>query len=319
MIIAVATPCIVAYLFLRTGRLERIVAWLWLAGAALALFGTGSRTGLIAAVIGLGTAFALALLAHPAQPLARFRLWAAHHRLQAASIIVPGGAVALLALAAALYVQFGRPFQDDGGGRLSFYRSALGMFAAHPLTGAGPGGFFRNEVQTHSVPPWKPLSHAHQMLLHTAAESGLIGLIGLVALLFAAAWTCYTVWRRRPSRRPLITGPIGGLVAFVITGLADTPTNQFAPFFLVALLLAYIASLLPPPGGLHRTRVRLIVVAVCGVILLFGFLIVYSVHGTPLAGATTEDAAQQLDAISAYDLRSAGGPPVCLLLGRRCQ
>jgi tetratricopeptide (TPR) repeat protein len=317
MFIAISTPCLIGYLFVGMTRLERAAVLLWLAGAALSLFGTGSRTGLIATVIGLSVAFILGLLAHPAQPLARFRVWASNHRRQATVAIAAASVVAIATLGFALYLQFGRPMQDDGGGRRSYYRSALTMFVEHPVVGAGPTGFLRSEIRTHSVPPWHPLQHAHNMFLNTAAESGLIGLVGFLALLAAAAWTCVAVWRRRPSRRPLIAGPIGGLIAFCISGLLDTPINQFGPFFLAALLLAYVASALPTLSDTRLARARSIAaVAWVVVLLLVLALIPYSIQwdvtrpDRPLddsASLTTE--ARQLDAAAALD---ASDPLVAL-------
>ncbi len=307
MFIAISTPCIVAYLFLKMGRIERVLAILWLAGAILALFGTGSRMGLIAVVSGLVTALPLALLAHPSQPLARFRAWAAAHRRRAGQVVVAASVAAIACLALALYVQFGRPFQDNGGGRFSFYQDALAMFVSNPLAGGGPGGFLRNEVTTHSVPPWHPLQHAHDMYLNTLAESGLIGLIGFGALLAAAGWTCITVWRKRPSHRPLIAGPIGGLVAFCVGGLFDTPIAQFGPFFLTTVLLAYIAAGLPVQSEPKRNRSGLSITAVWAVVLLLVVVLVpYSVQWDVTrpdkpANVVNLTVAQRLDAMLRYD------------------
>jgi tetratricopeptide (TPR) repeat protein len=152
----------------------------------------------------------------------------------------------ILLVSAAIYLQFGRPQQDSGLGRLGFYENALRIFAAHPLAGNGPGGFVSHEFSIHSVPPYHPLPHAHNIYLGTAAESGLLGLIGFAALVIAVVRTCLLAWRTRPDRRGLMVGPIGGLLAFAVFGLLDSPMSQFGPFFLATVSLAYIAAQTPP-------------------------------------------------------------------------
>ncbi len=88
-------------------------------------------------------------------------------------------------------------------GRLWIWETASNMVLAHPLTGVGPGAFdsaypyyvhrpddgFRaaNNEGKHAY-------HAHQMYLGMAAESGLIGLGGLLACIFLVGR-----WFRRAS------------------------------------------------------------------------------------------------------------------------
>jgi O-antigen ligase/tetratricopeptide (TPR) repeat protein len=309
MIIVIATPCMAGYLFVKMGRIERIAVGLWLVGAVVALFGTGSRTGLIATVIGVAVGLALALLAHPAQLLSRFRKWVFSHRRQAAGIIGTSAIVGIIMLAAAVYLQFGRPMQDDGGGRLGLFKSAVTMFIAHPLVGMGPGGFVRNEAQTHSIPPWRPLQHAHNMYLNVAAESGLAGILGFIALFAVAAWTCVVVWRKYPSARPLIAGPVGGLVGFGLNGLLDSPINQFGAFALATILLTFIVAMLPPPTSVHPTRMKLIVASIVSVVLVLGLVLIpYAVQwddaqpDRPVEEITAlATKARQLDTMMAYD------------------
>lgn len=313
MFIAMSTPCMVAYLFTRLSRVERAAATLWLVAAALSILATGSRTGLAALVAGCALSLALSLVAHPAQPLNRFRQWFAAHRPQAIGLTLAAGTVCVLVLGIAAYLQFGRPRQDSGGGRLTFYRSAIAMFTARPVFGYGPGGFVQDEIRTNSVPPYSAIMpHAHDILLNTAAESGLLGALGLLALLGAAAWTSLKVWRTEPAHRPLVAGPVAGLVAFALFGILDSPINQFGPFFLATVLLAYVASWLPAPQSSLPLRKGLIVGAAWGVVLLCVLVLIpYSVlwdvarPDAPEASYTDPNAlaaaAQRLDAVIAYD------------------
>jgi len=307
MFIAVTTPCILSYLFLDMRRFERGGVLVWLAGAVIALYGTGSRSGLIATVLGMVIALILTLAAHPGQWMTRFRTWAVVHRRQAAAFIGVGSLLLVIGFGGAVALQFNRPQQDDGGGRLSFYQNAFNLFVTHPLAGGGPGGFIQNEIRLHSVPPYKPLSHAHNILLTTVAEGGLLGLVGLVALIVAAIAVCIVAWRKQPQRRRLIAGPIAGLVAFASFGILDSPISQIGPFALATVLLAFIAAGLPVPQTASRWRARLIAVSVWSVgaicvLVLVPYSIYWSIMNRDIH--SIEDwsaAAQQLDAIGAVD------------------
>jgi O-antigen ligase/tetratricopeptide (TPR) repeat protein len=313
MFTAVVMPCLAAYWLVKTNRLERIAVGLWLAGAALALYGTASRSGLVATVVGVFVALLLAAVARSDRPQARWRAWVEAHRARAAALLLAGAVLVVAALGFLVYLQTGRLGHDSGLGRLSFYNSAIRMFAAHPLAGDGPGGFARNEVLTHSVPPYQPLPHAHNVVLGTAAESGILGLIGLLALIVVAVWTCVSAWRAQPTRRALIAGPIGGLVGFGVAGILDSPTGDFWSFAVATLMLAYIAAGLPVPelrtirGGWLRTR--LISVSLWGVALVLvvsliphGVLNAVPNPGQPTVSTTDLlESAQQLDAISTVD------------------
>src|SRR5262249_5924158 len=113
MFIAISAPLMLGYAFTKISRVERAAVILSLVMAAFSLFGTGSRTGLVAAMVGIAAAIAMALLSHPSQPLVRFRAWAAANRRQAVMMVGAGCVVLLAGGAVAFYLQFGRPFQDD--------------------------------------------------------------------------------------------------------------------------------------------------------------------------------------------------------------
>jgi O-antigen ligase/tetratricopeptide (TPR) repeat protein len=312
MVLALALPCIAAYFFTSISRRERLIVLVWLLGAALALFATGSRTGLLATLSGLACALILALAARAANPLTRLRMWVAARPL----VIGVLALCLILAIGSAIYLQFGRPQQDSGLGRLGFYENALRLFAAYPLAGNGPGGFVSNEFRIHSVPPYRPLPHAHNIYLATAAESGVLGVVGFAALIITAVRTCLAVWRTRPDRRARIAGPIGGLLAFAVFGLLDSPISQFGPFFLATVMLAHIAAQIapfPPDSPSNNTEInrrRVIPAAVWSVAILGSYYVF--LYGTgwiaappdlppPTDLGTFVTSAQRLDSVSALD------------------
>ncbi len=93
--------------------------------------------------------------------------------LGATAIAVRGGGVA------ALYARVADAVTREAGIREQGIRAAQGMFADHPLVGIGLGGYQREyrerRLGTDSA-------HAYNIVLHVLAESGLIGLVGWLAL-----------------------------------------------------------------------------------------------------------------------------------------
>jgi tetratricopeptide (TPR) repeat protein len=300
MVVAISTPCIVGYLFSRISRIERIIAVIWLVGAVITLYGVGSRTGLIATFVGVIVAVILALLAYPTKPLKRWIVWAQQNHQRAVAI----GIAAFAAISGVLFIAFqlqsGRPAQDDGGGRMSFFRSALDMARIDPILGAGPGGFLQHEVLINSVPPVQPFAHAHNILLTALAESGGLGLIGLFTLLITSVLTCWIAWHQSPQRRRLFAGVIGGLCAFLAFGMLDSPTIQPVAFFMVALLLGYIAAGIPAQRyttGLRAgliTAPAILIVSLC-VYTLRSYNVQWRTTGPDNALISHEESARQLD------------------------
>lgn len=301
--IAISSPCIVGYLFLPLKRTERILAGLWLVGAVLSLYGTGSRNGTVSTLAGVGIALSLSLVAHRGRPLARLLEWSQARRAQASVLGALGGLFLIGAFAGILAIQWGRPEQDSGGGRLSFFREAIEMFKDRPLVGSGPSSFVLDELRTQSVPSYPLMGHAHDSVLNSAAESGLMGLIGILALFGVGALVCIRAWRTQPNRRASIAGPIGGLLAFALSGILDSTVNLPSAFFLAALLLAFVAAGLPAPQTAARWRVSLIVATAWAVPVLCALLLIpYSQLWNILESKTPPiQAAKQIDAISGYD------------------
>lgn len=88
---------------------------------------------------------------------------------------------------------------EASAGRLSIWRTALSMSAAHPATGVGVRGF------RYAYPDYAGAgdrfvdtssdtgaSHAHQIMLEVLSETGVIGLV----LWIAGAWFALRAWRR---------------------------------------------------------------------------------------------------------------------------
>ncbi|MBN8726906.1 MAG: O-antigen ligase family protein [Xanthomonadales bacterium] len=88
---------------------------------------------------------------------------------------------------------------EASAGRVRIWRAALGMTAAHPLTGVGVRGF--RYAYPEFAAPGDPFvdaqagtgaAHAHQIVLEVLSETGLVGL----AFWLAGAWLAWRAWRR---------------------------------------------------------------------------------------------------------------------------
>jgi O-antigen ligase len=109
-------------------------------------------------------------------------------RRRLAWLLVGIACAAVLAGVVVYRVQIARIAQSNGEARATAavssrsedWRVAVSMIAAHPLLGVGPGRFPLEYARYSSAPPQ---NHAHNMLLHVGAESGLLALIP-----FAVIW-----------------------------------------------------------------------------------------------------------------------------------
>src|SRR5260221_4089784 len=311
MFIGISLPCIVGYSFMKMGGIERAAIILWLIGAGFGTIVNGTRSGAIAAVIGVIVALELALLAHPTQPLRRFQGWAVARRNAARILALGTSAIVISVLAGIFYLQTRAGSHGDGSDRIDLYRIALSSFQEFPIIGRGSGGFVMAEELAHSSPPFVLVPHAHNLVLEFLAENGLIGVIGLLILVIAVIRMCCMSWQTQPERRPLLAGVIGGIVGFLASGLLETPTVQPGLFFIATALIMLVASGWRAPDKASRWRVTLILVPIVAILLLLiALLIPYSqfwrlIYSDDLISiadtSEVSSGAQQLDTLSRQD------------------
>jgi len=155
----------------------------------------------------------------------------------------------LLTLAVGLVISpdFLHRFKNLGGtefsaeyanSRLAIWRTTLSMIEEKPIFGIGPGAFGEEYRVHRENRTGRNLSHAHNDVLNTAAESGLAG-----AVLFLLVWAVvlgkmYKGYKRCPDgfQKGLILGAFLASVVFLVMA-------QFEAFFAdeeVRLLLMFI-------------------------------------------------------------------------------
>ncbi|MBI1257814.1 MAG: hypothetical protein GC204_10120 [Chloroflexi bacterium] len=183
-----------------------------------------SRGGWIGGVVALVVWAALSL------PLRRW--WARLNRPLRALLIL----IALAAALAGVYVII-QTFGIGGRGldvRTWIYETALRLFAEKPLTGTGLFTFGAGLSKLNSLPPLEPHSHAHNIILHVAAELGIVGLLALVL----TAWVALRALRR-PADSIAVMG-IAAFAGFVAHQMFDVPAMMPA-LALVTLGLLVLA------------------------------------------------------------------------------
>jgi tetratricopeptide (TPR) repeat protein len=138
------------------------------------------------------------------------------------------------------------------GGRVAIWRSALAMFAAHPILGCGPGTFgwmfplYR--VPGANSQAW----FAHSDYLQALAETGLAGALAVAAVLGLLAWTLLTGRNgaRRQLKRGLYLATFCALTAALVEVSFDFHGHILAFSYTLAVLLG--AAVANHPGEKAR-------------------------------------------------------------------
>lgn len=216
---------------------DRLGGWACVALSLAGLLFTWSRGAWLAAAAGA----------------ACWLLWTGRLRAPKSGVKVAAAAV----LAGALVYAAGRARPTDMSdlGRVAVWRSALSVFAAHPLLGSGPDTFalmlgrHKTEGFVRAYGENGGQAHAHNDLLQALATTGLAG--------FAAyAWLLVAAWRRlrnalgdEASRSGAAAAGAGLAAAFVAAKLNPVPLDGLA---LAALLLGLLDPGGPRPRGATR-------------------------------------------------------------------
>jgi len=188
------------------------------------LIATQVRAALVLAVVASGFVMIVAYLRTRSFDKAAGFSQTVRRRLR--RLIVMPAAVIVLALTVApglftaVLERFGELLTAKPSGttvyRLELWKRALLAFSDHPIFGVGPGGFYRlNSLyeSLHLTPnfPYLRGLGAHNPFLHFLAETGIVGGVGLLALIGNHFRTARQSWMARIMIDP---------VALVLYGLA---------------------------------------------------------------------------------------------------
>lgn len=160
--------------------------------------------------------------------------------------------------------------------RASLWNAAAELISSDPLTGVGAGQFGRGYRLAR--PPGfydDRLGTSHNVVLNTAAELGIPGvlLILLFVAVFAGVW--WRNWRRAEGgRRFRLAAAFAALVGFGAQNLVDQFTAT--PLVLLMLLLVAYCMMDAPANSLTRPRVQTSVLQRAGAAALLILLVGYA-------------------------------------------
>jgi O-antigen ligase len=136
--------------------------------------------------------------------------------------------------------------------RYEYWRVGARAFVEHPLRGLGTAGFRAAWVQQRRIT--EGVRDAHSIELETAAELGVVGLIGLALLLGGVASAARSSLRRRPE---LVVGWCGGCAAWLVHASIDWDWEMPAVTLPVIVMAgALIAAAEGDPAPIVAPNVR---------------------------------------------------------------
>nr|WP_246385707.1 O-antigen ligase family protein [Armatimonas rosea] len=210
-----------------------------------ALIASGSRVGIVAALLGLVIAL---IIANPLAPAQRGNLPRLGVLLLACLVLGFGfkGALTSRATKTGGQTDTARKSPLDDPFRTWTWRGTGKMALANPVFGTGPGTFSAVYPRYAEV---KLTGHAHQSYLQLAAESGIPALLGALATVLLTILAAL-----RGARERLLTGALlGGVIAALLRGFFDSEWSILGnalPFWTV---LGLIIAQAPLPATKAQT------------------------------------------------------------------
>ena len=132
---------------------------------------------------------------------------------------------------------------EEIGGKIvnrnELWAVGINMIVKHPFTGAGLNRL-RKDSEIGDT-----RAHAHNHLIHTAAELGVPGLVAYMAILIGAGYMCVKVWKKAQDdwMRMAVFGLGWGQVAHLIFGIGDSVPLGSRPGILFWVSVGMIAAI----------------------------------------------------------------------------
>jgi O-antigen ligase/DNA-binding SARP family transcriptional activator len=202
------------------------------------LVATDSRGGLLAFAVALGV----------------FGLLVAVGSGRVRPVVAGVGAAGLAAAIAVVLVVYNGVAGRGGSDalRLGLWNSAVRLIAEDPLTGTGPGLFAHGERLIREGGYYDDrLSTAHNALLNTAAETGIVGVGLLVAAAGFVAWRWWARWRSAAGVPRL---RLAAMFAVLVGFAAQSMVDLFTSTPLVVFMLGAVAWCTVEPRSLAVQR-----------------------------------------------------------------
>ena len=190
-------------------------------------------------------------------------------------------------------------------GRSSAYASAVARLKESPLVGTGPGTYGVERMRD----PVDVIGHlafpdAHNIVLTTLAESGIVGLLGLLATVALIGLAIRRSWRASPDDRLISAGALFGATVFAMHGMVDV-VFALVGIVVVAIGVVAIAATSSVPSARSERPRRPYLRAVPGLALLVLVLISGAFFRTEITAGTVARADAALKAAPADALALA--------------
>lgn len=223
---------------------------------------TGSRSGLFAALLGMGSALLLYRRSGTGRQVGRGLGW-----MQIGPVPILGGLVViclgfltlLFSRATAIERFFLQPEVDDK--RARFWELSIDMFGKYFPWGSGSGSFADayRVIEPDAVLDSTYLNRAHNDWIETAATMGAPALMLLgIAVLFYLRRS-FVIWRRMDGKRHSVTfARLGGIVILILgaASLTDYPLRTPVMMCVFVLMVHWFVEpglqSPPPPGNADR-------------------------------------------------------------------
>jgi hypothetical protein len=129
--------------------------------------------------------------------------------------------------------------------RLDMWSRALAMLADMPYTGIGLNTFPLIQTHFYTGHLLGPEPHAHNLILQTALDLGLPGLLAFLWLLAAFYLTAWRAGRQLADRwlQAVVIGAVAGVTAYVAGGVLDVMTLGAKPVAALTLFLGLVGAL----------------------------------------------------------------------------
>jgi tetratricopeptide (TPR) repeat protein len=164
-------------------------------------------------------------------------------------------------------------------GRLDIYNYALNWISASPFLGHGTGNVPELYALRGYAIGGDEVYHSHNFWLEITLESGIVGVILIIAMLVSILWafrSSWIEWREDSVVRPTLAATAGAGSVFLIHGLFDWQLWEASYVLALAVILALIYSLTTTKHVFHIPK-RYIVVTLI-ILLMTSFIILMSIN-----------------------------------------
>lgn len=239
-------PVSIGKMFIAKKKFEKLLIGALILGIFCVVFFTSSRGGILAGMAAVAV-FVVGWLVYVSESARKtaMRVW---RRLLSRLVIL--GLLVLLSTVAFSWALF-QVFEFGGSSthaplftsRTGLWGAAWKAFLSSPWVGIGPGIYPSFYLKFSEIPPDRPFLHAHSVPLNMAAESGLIGLAGLIVLVVIVArrvWVAKEGLSRIEKARwvVMISSLTGAILHAQVDNFVMYPSVSVVVVAWVAILLA---------------------------------------------------------------------------------